>query len=185
MNYRLFELVNGHAGQVDGIDDVMEFAARYLIYLVFAVAAVLGAVALLRGRLRPVIALGAALAVALLATLIVSHLNGEVRPFQTHHVHQLIPHDNGVSLPSDHATAAFTVAFGATVFLSRGWGMMLAVLATMIGASRVWVGVHYPADILAGLAIAALAVAVTWAIARPRELDQPTPGASGLSGWSS
>ncbi|MFI6267193.1 hypothetical protein [Micromonospora sp. NPDC051006] len=66
MNYRLFELVNGHAGRVDGIDDVMEFAAQYLIYVVFAVAAVLGAVALRRGRLRPVIALGAALAVAFL-----------------------------------------------------------------------------------------------------------------------
>ncbi|MCO1593685.1 phosphatase PAP2 family protein [Micromonospora sp. RHAY321] len=185
MNYRLFELVNGHAGRVDGIDDMMEFAAQYLIYLVFSIAAVLGAVTLRRGRLRPVIALGAALAVGFLGTLIVSHLNGEVRPFQTHHVHQLIAHDNGVSLPSDHATAAFTVAFGVRVFLSKGWGILLAVLATMIGASRVWVGVHYPADILAGLAIAALAVTVTWMVDRRRDLDQPTAGASGLSGWSS
>ena len=183
MNYGLFVLLNSHAGRVDGIDDGMEFAARYLIYAVFAVVAVLGVVSLRRGRLRPVVALGTALTVAFLATLVVSHLNGEVRPFQTHHVHQLIAHDNGVSLPSDHATAAFALAFGVGAFLSRGWGVVLAVLATVIGGARVWVGVHYPGDILAGLVIAALAVAATWVVARRWGTGQPAARVSGSHGW--
>ena len=34
-------------------------------------------------------------------------------------------------------------------FLHRGWGALLTVAALIIGLSRVWVGVHYPGDVLA------------------------------------
>jgi hypothetical protein len=47
-------------------------------------------------------------------------------------------------MPSDHATAAFAIAFAVGVFLHREWGVALAVVAVLIGLSRVWVGVHYP-----------------------------------------
>ncbi len=39
---QLFELLNREAGRFDGLDDVMEFAATKLIFVVFALAAVLG-----------------------------------------------------------------------------------------------------------------------------------------------
>ena len=54
-------------------------------------------------------------------------------------------------------TAASAIALAVALFLHRGWGMALAVLAVMIGLSRVWVAVHYPGDILAAAAIAGLA----------------------------
>ncbi|MEK8110462.1 phosphatase PAP2 family protein [Micromonospora sp. M12] len=57
------------------------------------------------------------------------------------------------SLPSDHATAAFAVAFAVGVFLSWRWGLLLSVLAAVIGFARVWAGVHNPADILVGAVI--------------------------------
>jgi undecaprenyl-diphosphatase len=157
VNYRLFELVNPRAGRADGIDDVMEFAATWLIYAVFAVAAVLVAVAVHRRRFRPVLEIGAVLVLAFVAAIGREHLSRQLRPFQTHEVHQLIAHGGGVSMPSDHATAAFAVAFAIGVFLNRQWGLALAVVALLIGLSRVWVGVHYPGDILAAGAIAALA----------------------------
>jgi membrane-associated phospholipid phosphatase len=43
------------------------------------------------------------------------------------------------------------------LFLHRRWGTALGIVAVMIGLSRVWVGVHYPGDILAAAVIAALA----------------------------
>ena len=63
-----------------------------------------------------------------------------------------------MSLPSDHATAAFAVAFGTYAFLSHRWGVLLGVGALAVGFSRVWVGVHYPGDILAAAIISVLAV---------------------------
>ena len=175
VNYRLFELINDHAGRIDGIDDVMEFAATRLLYLIFAVTALLAVVTLRRRRTRPVVELGAALFLAFAAATVLAHSNSQQRPFQSHHVHQLIPHGAGVSLPSDHATAAFALAFGAYAFLSRRWGVVLAGAALVVGVARVWVGVHYPGDILAAAVIAGLAVvAVSLAGHRRRRLGAPS-----------
>ncbi|MEU1969377.1 phosphatase PAP2 family protein [Micromonospora sediminicola] len=108
----------------------------------------------------------AALGVAFVTSRAVAAVSTEVRPFQTHTVHQLVAHTPGPSLPSDHATAAFAVAFAVTAFVSRRWGVVLTLLAAVVGFARVWTGVHYPGDILAGAAIAALAVAVVSACDR-------------------
>ncbi|MFJ6198243.1 phosphatase PAP2 family protein [Micromonospora sp. NPDC092111] len=159
VNYRLFELINGPAGRIDAVDDVMEFAATWLVYLIFAASTVPVAVALYRRRIPPVLELGVALVLAFAAATVLAHLNGQLRPFQSHQVHQLIAHDPGVSLPSDHATAAFTLAFGIYTFLNHRWGVILGVSALAVGIARVWVGVHYPGDIAAAAAIASLAVA--------------------------
>ncbi|GAA0961315.1 phosphatase PAP2 family protein [Virgisporangium aurantiacum] len=158
MNYQLFQAINDLAGRLDPLDDAMEFAATWLIFGIFAAAAVTMVLAVRRGDRARVGDTAVALAVAFVSARALSHLNGQQRPFQTHHVHQLIAHGNGVSLPSDHATAAFTVALAVAVFLHRGWGIALLVAAAAVGLARIWVGVHYPGDILAGLAIAVLAV---------------------------
>jgi undecaprenyl-diphosphatase len=158
VNYRAFEVMNALAGRVDGVDDPIEFVAVWLIFAVLAVAAGLCVRALLRRRFRPVLEVGTTLAVAFLAGLGVAALGLEQRPFQTHRVHQLIAHAPGTSLPSDHATAAFAVALAVYAFLHRRWGAVLLVAAALIGLARIWVGVHYPADILASLVIALVAV---------------------------
>jgi undecaprenyl-diphosphatase len=173
VNYQLFELLNHEAGRIGWLDDLMVFGATRLIYAVFAVAAVLVAVALARRQIRAVVQLGISLVLALLAATLLAHLSHQVRPFQTHRVHQLIAHGPGVSLPSDHATAAFALAFGVGMFLHRGWGALLTVAALTIGLSRVWVGVHYPGDILAAAVIAALATLEVAVIARPLSAFAP------------
>jgi undecaprenyl-diphosphatase len=176
VNYQLFELLNRDAGRFDNLDDVMELAATRLISGVFAVAAVLVARALWRRRVRPVAELGVTLVLAFLVSALVARFSTELRPFQTHHVHQLIPHGPGVSLPSDHATAAFAVAFGIGLFVDRRWGIVLTIAALAIGIARVWVGVHYPGDVAAGALIAVLAVAAVlagnrWRRPRGRAVD--------------
>jgi undecaprenyl-diphosphatase len=149
VNYQLFELLNHEAGRIPWLDDLMVFAATRLIYAVFAVAAVLVAVAVARRQTRTVVQLRLTLVPAFSAATVSAHLGHQVRPFKTHRVHQLIAHHPGVSLPSDHATAVFALAFGVGMFLHRGWGALLTVAALIIGLSRVWVGVHYPGDVLA------------------------------------
>jgi undecaprenyl-diphosphatase len=162
VNYHLFEMINGLAGRNGAVDGVMEFFATGLLYVMFAVGAVLCGQALLQRRLRASLLVGASLVLAFAAATAVSHLSHQPRPFQTHRVVQLIAHDGGVSLPSDHATAAFTVAAAVGVFLHRMWGVVLAVAAVAVGTARVWVGVHYPGDILVALVIAVVATAAVW-----------------------
>ncbi|MFG1677036.1 phosphatase PAP2 family protein [Micromonospora sp. NPDC049282] len=165
MNYHLFQMINAGAGRVDAVDDVFEWAAIWLIYVLGALAVV---PVLRRGRSAagPTLRVLASLGIAFGLGRAAAALSTEVRPFQTHHVHQLIPHATGPSLPSDHATAAFTLAFAVGAFLSRRWGVALTVLAAIIGFARVWTGVHYPGDIAAGALAAVVAVATVAVAAR-------------------
>jgi undecaprenyl-diphosphatase len=162
VNYDLFELINNNAGRWEALDQVMRFAATALIYVVFAVVAVAAGLGLRRRRFRTVLLLTVTLGLAWGGAAVLVRLTDQSRPFQSHHVHQLIPHDTGVSLPSDHATAAFAMAFGVFAFLDRRLGAALAVVGIVIGFARVWVGVHYPGDIAAAAVIAALATVLVW-----------------------
>ena len=57
------------------------------------------------------------------------------------------------SFPSGHAATSFACAATLATFVSRRGQIVLYVLAAGIAYSRVYVGVHYPLDVLAGAAI--------------------------------
>jgi undecaprenyl-diphosphatase len=56
------------------------------------------------------------------------------------------------SFPSDHAALAFALA-GAILLINRRWGWTFIAIAALISIARVYVGVHYPSDVLAGALI--------------------------------
>ena len=73
---------------------------------------------------------------------------------------QLLVHKTtDFSFPSDHATAVGAVAVG-LLFTNRRWGTIAAVLAIVMAFTRVYVGAHYPGDVLAGLALGGTVAAV-------------------------
>ncbi|AKH83763.1 PA-phosphatase-like phosphoesterase [Streptomyces sp. CNQ-509] len=71
------------------------------------------------------------------------------------------------SFPSNHATIAGAAAVALAVAWPRiaGWVLPFAVV---LAASRVFVGVHYPLDVAAGLALGAAVAAPCAALARVR-----------------
>ena len=73
------------------------------------------------------------------------------------------------SFPSNSAAAAFAIA-AAVWCVNRRIGTVLFIAAAIYGFSRVYVGVHYPADILGGAAIALIVTALTL---RLRDLMMP------------
>jgi undecaprenyl-diphosphatase len=80
--------------------------------------------------------------------------------------HTLVPAPKDPSFPSGHTTIAFACATVLT-FLQPRLGVPLFLLAAAIGFSRIYVGVHYPLDVLGG---AVLGVAVGSAVIALRQL---------------
>lgn len=63
------------------------------------------------------------------------------------------------SFPSNHATNAMAAAVIVYCLMSRRWGSALLISAFMVGLSRIYVGVHYPMDVLGGFLLGSF-----WAI---------------------
>jgi len=89
------------------------------------------------------------------------------RPYETHvglyHPHA---HSTDASFPSDHASAAFGIAFGILLYDAVAGSLFLAG-AILIGAGRVIIGAHYPGDVLAGVLIGLAAAWIVVKLARP------------------
>ncbi|MEW2511902.1 phosphatase PAP2 family protein [Streptomyces sp. NPDC046870] len=64
------------------------------------------------------------------------------------------------SFPSNHAAIAAAAAV-ALLFVWRRLGAVACVAAAAMAASRVWVGVHYPHDVVTGLVVGGLTALVT------------------------
>ena len=69
-------------------------------------------------------------------------------------MHLLVDKTADFSLPSDHATIAGAVA-GGLFLVSRRLGLMAMVAAVAMAFVRVYVGAHYPGDVVAGLLLGA------------------------------
>jgi undecaprenyl-diphosphatase len=66
------------------------------------------------------------------------------------------------SLPSSHATNIFAAAFFLSYFLRKTWPLFY-LIAFLVGYSRVYLGVHFPLDVLAGAFVGTLCgMALMW-----------------------
>jgi membrane-associated phospholipid phosphatase len=106
---------------------------------------------------------------AVLATLIAVGLNQpisravhEARPFRVEpHILVLAHRSTDFSFPSDHAVMAGAVAAGLWLVSTR-LGIVASVLAVVMAFARVYVGVHFPQDVIAGLVLGAAVALVGW-----------------------
>lgn len=98
----------------------------------------------------------------------VASLVAERRPYAAHPgVLVLVDRSTDWSFPSDHSVMAGAVAVG-LLLVSRRLGSVAAVAALLMAAVRVYVGAHYPDDVVAGLALGATVAGVGWlVVARP------------------
>jgi len=88
---------------------------------------------------------------------------GRERPFLAlHDVHLLVGKSASMSMPSGHAANWFAGTMVAFIYYRRSVWIMLP-MALVVSFSRIYNGVHYPGDVLAGAALGAgFAVAALW-----------------------
>ncbi|MCR5375331.1 MAG: phosphatase PAP2 family protein [Lachnospiraceae bacterium] len=96
-------------------------------------------------------------AIALLGSLILNNmvlkpLVGRVRPYEVIEGLKLIgKRATDPSFPSGHTAASIASAVALCRFLKKRYSIPLLALALLIGFSRLYIGIHYPTDVLAGL----------------------------------
>jgi undecaprenyl-diphosphatase len=69
------------------------------------------------------------------------------------------------SFPSNLAAVLFAIAI--PIFMkNKGWGIVLLVIATLASFGRVYMGIHYPFDILGGAAVGVIGAFLALGTAR-------------------
>ncbi len=123
-------------------------------WVAFALAAVLLVIVIVRGDRRAWLVVGLAIASVALSDVtanLIKHLVERTRPCHVvPDVHLLAGCTRSFSLPSNHATNMFALAAVVWLTLPR-WRWVLAGLAAAVAYSRIYLGVHYPSDVLVGV----------------------------------
>lgn len=162
MDSAIFKLINGFAGRWPLLDSFAKFCAEYLIFIT-VLAVVLMALLMIKEVSEyakqaawAVWAVGTAVVARFVVAEIIKRAVARPRPAEViAGVNQLIPLSAdaaGRSFPSGHTT--FMVALASAVWPhNKKLAIACFFAAALTGISRIFVGLHWPSDILAGAVV--------------------------------
>ncbi|MEE0775650.1 MAG: phosphatase PAP2 family protein [Bacillota bacterium] len=103
---------------------------------------------------------------AVLGNLILKNIFNRPRPFTAIDIALQIPIPMGSSFPSGHSSTSFAVA--TAIFLqNKKAGAAALTVAALVAFSRMYFGVHYPTDVLAGMILGiCCAIVISWLLNR-------------------
>jgi undecaprenyl-diphosphatase len=163
LNLEIYSYLNANTG-LHGLPLFFSlFCAQYLILSVpcyFLVAWFWG-----KSQIRcSILVAFLAVIISLLINYIIGLLWYSPRPFVLGIGHTYFVHAADSSFPSDHATILFTLSLSLLLSkLLRSAGLIFLIIAIIVAWARIYLGVHYPLDMLGALVVAAVAVAIAYA----------------------
>jgi len=154
LDYQIFKIINDLAGQNAILDKIGIFFAEYLPYIIGAGALIFAICRFIKNKSWKVTwqALVAVILSRGIITEAIRFLWHRPRPFVSHAVNSLINHDTSGSFPSGHTTLLFALAT-IIYFWDKKIGWLFFVLSFLACFARIFAGVHYPTDILGGIAV--------------------------------
>lgn len=161
INIELFRMFNDLGKEVMFLNPIMIFFAKYMKYfLLFGIIMYW----FTRKRENRIMIISSifAFVVAEVFGAIAGAIHSNHQPFaELSNVNQLIGHAIDNSFPSDHAIEFFSICITFLLFKKNLRYVWLAI-AILVSISRVWVGVHYPADILVGAILGIIGAALCY-----------------------
>ncbi|MFC5464975.1 phosphatase PAP2 family protein [Lederbergia graminis] len=149
MDSTLFHFVNDIAGKSTILDNIMILFSRFGIFA-FILSII---IFLFIKNKRSIASYGIfSIVFALLTSRALKYLIDRDRPFVVEDVNLLFEKSASPSFPSDQATicGVFIACFW---MLSPKWRWLTLILGLLVAISRIFVGHHYPSDVLSGLII--------------------------------
>jgi undecaprenyl-diphosphatase len=145
LDAKLFRVINLFSGRFFILDKMMIFISNKIRYVYVLILIIMW----FKRRKYKEMTMEAVISVVitLLLNILIKLVYFKPRPFIKRRVGLLIPSKKDSSFPSKHTLLVFAVS--TTVFFyQRLLGSILWGLSILTGLSRIWVGHHYPSDVI-------------------------------------
>ncbi|MHB9921415.1 phosphatase PAP2 family protein [Clostridium botulinum] len=150
MNIEFFRLINNLANKSSVLDKIMIFFSKDIPYIFMAIVAIVFILGITKKNCdyrKVAVNTFIIAAINLTISFIIGGVYHVDRPFVLNKVNLLYIHTKNSSLPSDHAIGTMSIALGLRKY-NKLLSLILTVFYIIVGFSRVYVGHHYPLDII-------------------------------------
>lgn len=163
LNINLFRSINDLGKQYTFLNSSMIFIAEYMVYFLAIVVITIWFIRSKRNRMM-VLCATITFIIAEIIGKIAGKLHSNYQPFaELSNVNKLISKAVDNSFPSDHTILFFSFCVSFWLFRKGLW-FLWVVLSFIVGISRIWVGVHYPADVIGGAFISIISATIVYYI---------------------
>ncbi len=163
ININLFRMINDLGKQQTYLNPTLVFIAEYMVFLLAIAVIIFWFTRINKNRMMVICG-----TITFVFSEIIGKVAGKIhsnnQPFaELSNVNKLIEKAVDNSFPSDHTILFFSFCVTFWIF-SKKLGYLWVVLAFLVGISRVWVGVHYPADVIVGAIISTFSALIVYMV---------------------
>ncbi len=155
LNLEVFRLINNLADRNLYLDSIMIFFSEYLPYIFVLAVIVLYLFGISRNDIncrKVAVSTIIFTIINLIISFIIVNIYYVDRPFVDNNVNLLMKHSQDASFPSDHVIGTFSIALGLGKY-SKVLRNIFTILSILVGISRIYVGNHYPLDVIGSFVI--------------------------------